>query len=169
MRFRIAYLITVLVASVLTIPVSSEAAGPSVLRVKFNYDGIANCEQPLIRNFPIHGEGTGSLSVDRTARLDIDATGSGREEYQGTLGGAPTEAPGGSAALRVVGRHTLRVIRDFPNNTLVINITVRGNGCSMMIENRLKRGARQYTFYNASGAAAYCSRPQITRTECSAY
>jgi hypothetical protein len=169
MRFRIAYLITALVASVLTIPVSSEAAGPSVLQVKFNYDGIANCEQPLIRNFPIHGDGTGSLSVDRTARLEVNVNGSEREEYKGTLGGAPTAAPGGSAAIGVVGRHTLRVIRDFPNNTMVINITVRRNGCSMMIENRLKRGARQYTFYNASGAAAYCSRPQIIRTECAAY
>jgi hypothetical protein len=169
MRIRIAYLITALVASVLTIPVSSEAAGPSVLRVKFNYDGIANCEQPLIRNFPIHGDGTGSLSVDRTARVDVNIAGSEREEYQGTLGGAPTAAPGGYAALRVVGRRTLRVIRDFPNNTLVINITVRGNGCSMMIENRLKRGARQYTFYSASGTVAYCSRLQIVRTECEAY
>ena len=41
-----------------------EAAGV-VIRGRFRYEGIANCQQPAVRNFPIHGEGTAVLSADR--------------------------------------------------------------------------------------------------------
>ena len=36
------------------------------------------------------------------------------------------------------------------------------------IDQRLKPGKKQYTFYNGSGLS-YCSRPVITRTECVGY
>jgi hypothetical protein len=62
----------------------------------------------------------------------------------------------------------LRAVRDYPNNIIVINMTVRGSACSMTIENRLKPGKHQYTFYNGSGFS-YCGRPQITHSECSGY
>ncbi|WP_213029914.1 hypothetical protein, partial [Acinetobacter baumannii] len=78
------------------------------------------------------------------------------------------EAPAGSAALRVVGRHTLRAIRDYPNNQVLINITVRGNVCTMTIDQRLKPGKREYTFFNGSGVSI-CSRPTFTRTSCESY
>jgi hypothetical protein len=162
--FAIAALATSLFAAM---PVSTEAAGPSV-RARFSFEGLANCDNPPIRNFPIRGEGTGVLSVDRTASLDMNSTVEGRVRYNATLGGKPTEAPAGSASLRVVGRHTLRAIRDYPNNIIVINMTVRGSACTMTIENKLKRGKRQYTFYNGSGIS-YCSKPQITRAECVGY
>jgi hypothetical protein len=167
MKFRTTFILASLVASVMTIPVSSDAAGPQI-RARFSYDGLANCESPHIRNFPIHGEGTGVLSVDRSATLDMNTTVEGRVRYQATLGGAPTAAPAGSATLRVVGRHTLRAIRDYPNNIVVVNMTVRGNDCAMTIENKLKPGKRIYTFYNGSGIS-YCARPQITRSECVGY
>ena len=38
----------------------------------------------------------------------------------------------------------------------------------MTVENRLKRGRREYTFYNGWGFS-YCTRPQITHSECRAY
>jgi hypothetical protein len=167
MKFRTAYVISALATSILTMPTSSEAAGPS-LRARFSFDGIANCENPHVRNFPIHGEGTGVLSVDRSATLDMNSTVEGRVQYQATLGGAPTAAPAGSASLRVIGRHTLRAIREYPNNVIIINMTVSGAACSMTIVNRLKPGKTQYTFYNGSGIS-YCARPQITHSECSGY
>jgi hypothetical protein len=84
------------------------------------------------------------------------------------LGDKPTDAPGGSASLHVAGKHTLRAIRDYPNNYIVVNLTVIGKSCSMTIENRLKPGKRQYTFHTAVGIA-YCSKPRIIRAECTPY
>ena len=84
------------------------------------------------------------------------------------LGGAPSEAPGGSASIRVVNRSTLRAVRDYPNNIIVINMTVRGSNCTMTLENRLKPGKRQYTFFNGAGIS-YCAKPVITRAECTSY
>jgi hypothetical protein len=48
-------------------------------------------------------------------------------------------------------------------------MTIRGNDCKMTIQDRLKPGKRVYTFFSGSGAIAYCSHPQITRTQCEAY
>ena len=157
----------VAVSAITLLPVSGEAAGKQV-RAKFSFDGLATCQQPAVTNFPIHGEGTGVLSTDRSASLDMNSTVEGRVQYQAKLGGPPTEAPLGSASLRVVGRHTLSARRDYPNNYIVINMTVRGSNCSITIENRLKPGKRQYTFYNGSGLS-YCSKPTITRASCEGY
>lgn len=157
----------IVAAAILALPVSGEAAGQQV-RAKFSFDGLATCQQPAVTNFPIHGEGTGVLSTDRTASLDMNSTVEGRVQYQAKLGGAPMEAPLGSASLRVVGRHTLRAVRDYPNNYIAINMTVRGSNCAVTIENRLKPGKRQYTFYNGSGLS-YCSKPIITRASCESY
>jgi hypothetical protein len=167
MRSITNYLIAALAAATLMAPVSSSAAG-TVLRAKFSFDGLANCDNPPVRNFPIHGEGTGTLSVDRSAQLEMDSNVEGKVTLNAKLGAAPTEAPGGSASIRVAGRHTLRAIRDYPNNTIVINMTVHGSTCSMTLENRLKPGKRQYTFYNGS-SLSYCERPQITHSECSPF
>lgn len=168
MRFKVIRR-TVTVAALLLplLPVSSEAA--SQLRARFSFDGVATCQNPPISNFPIHGEGTGVLSTDRSASLDMNSTVEGQVNYRAKLGGAPIEAPGGSASLRVVGRQTLRAVRDYPNNQIIITMTVRAGGaCSMTIDQRLKPGKRQYTFYNGSGISL-CSRPIITRTSCEGF
>ena len=83
--------------------------------------------------------------------------------------GQKTGAPGGSATLHVVGRHTLRAVRDFPNNIAIVTMTVIGNTCKMTLENRLKPGKQVYSFYSGSGGVSYCSQVQITRTECGVY
>ncbi len=167
MKFRPSHVIAPLVASVLTMPLSSEAAEPQ-FRAKFSYDAIASCENPHIRNFPVHGEGTGVLSADRSATLEMGSNVERKVRYQATLGAAPTAAPAGSTAIRVVGRHTLRLIRDYPNNIVVLNIVARGNNCTMTVENKLKPGKRIFTFYNGSDLS-YCARPKIVQTECAAY
>ena len=167
MRFKNLHMIAAVAASLLPmLPASSEAAGQ--LRVKFSFDGLASCQNPPISNFPIHGEGTGVLSADRSASLDMTSTIEGRVEYRAKLGGAPIEAPAGSAALRVVGRQTLRAVRDYPNNQIIITMTVRGGACTMTIDQRLKPGKREYTFYNGSGISI-CTRPTITQTSCQSY
>jgi hypothetical protein len=163
MKIGASYLIAAFAVSVLAMPVSSEAGA---LRARFSFDGLANCDS--VQNFPVHAEGTGVLSVDRSATLDMTSSVEGNVRLNAKLGSAPMEAPGGSASLHVTGRHTLRAVRDYPNNIIVINITVRGGACSMTVENKLKPGKRQYTFYNGSGLS-YCGRPQITHSECSSY
>jgi hypothetical protein len=143
-----------------------EAAGPTI-RGRFSYDGIATCQQPAVKNFPIHAEGTASLSTDKSARLDMSSNTGGATSLKANLG-KKTEAPGGSTTLNVVGRHTLRAVRDYPNNIAIVTMTIIGNACRMTLQNRLKPGKRVYTFYSGSNVS-YCSHVQITRTECTPY
>ena len=58
MKYRAILVTAAVVASTLMMPVASEAAG-TLLRAKFSFDGLANCDNPPVRNFPVHGEGTG--------------------------------------------------------------------------------------------------------------
>lgn len=153
------------IVAILAIPVSVNAAGATI-RGRFSYDGIANCQQPAIRNFPIHAEGTAVLSTDRKASLDMTTNTGGRSRLNATLGGKPTAAPGGSTSLNVIGSHTLRAVRDYPNNVAIVTMTIRGSSCTMTLDNRLKPGKKVYTFVSGSGGVSYCARPQITRTEC---
>jgi hypothetical protein len=167
MKIKLCHAFAAFAVLMLMVPVSGEAAGTAI-RGKFSFDGVANCESPPIQNFPVHTEGTAELSTDRRATVDMNSTSEGRVQLNARLGDKPTEAPGGSASLHVAGRHTLRAVRDFPNNYVVVNLTVIGKSCSMTIENKLKPGKRQYTFHTAIGMA-YCSKPRIIRAECSPY
>lgn len=167
MRFERLYLIVAVAFVVSSFAQPADAAGGEI-RAKFSFDGLATCQNPAISNFPIHGEGTGVLSTDRSASLDMNSTVEGRVQYQAKLGGKPMEAPAGSASLHVVGRHTLRAVRDYPNNQVIITMTVNGGACSIKIDQRLKPGRRDYTFYNGSGIS-HCSRPTITRADCTGF
>ncbi len=91
-----------------------------------------------------------------------------RETYTAKLGAKPTEALGGSASLRVVSQHTLRAVREYPNNLIIVTMTVVGKSCTMRIDNRLKPGKREYTFLG-NGGVALCSKPRMTHAECTAY
>jgi hypothetical protein len=154
-----------IIVAILAIPVSVEAAGATI-RGRFSYDGIANCQQPAISNFPLHAEGTAELSTNRKATFDLTTNTGGHSRMEATLGGKPTEAPGGSTSLNVVGSHTVRAVRDYPNNVAIVTMTIRGSSCTMTLENRLKPGKKVYTFVNGAGSVSYCARPQNTRTEC---
>jgi hypothetical protein len=166
MNLRLACAFSLLAISMLAIPATSDAAG--ALRGRFSVDGIANCDNPPIRNFPLHAEGTAELSTDRSASLQMDSNVEGRLNLNAKLGGRPTEAPGGSASLHVAGRHTLKAVRDYQNNQMIVLLTIIGNSCTMKVENRLKPGKRQYTFTTSVGLA-YCSKPVVTRAECQPY
>jgi hypothetical protein len=157
--------VALLAVSIVMLPVSSWAAG-DVIRGKFTADGIANCENPPVQNFQIHAEGTASLSTDRSATVEMSSNVEGMVQYNGKLGGKPIELPNGSASLHVAGRHTLRAVRDYPNNSLIVTLTIIGNSCAIKVESRLKPGKRQYTFNTAVGLA-YCSQPKLVKAECS--
>src|SRR5262249_22043079 len=64
MNLRFASTISALAISILAIPASTDAAG---LRGRFSVDGIASCDNPPIRNFPVHMEGTAELLTNKSA------------------------------------------------------------------------------------------------------
>jgi hypothetical protein len=156
-----AFLVALLAICIAFFPEESSAQ----IRASFSYDAVANCTKPNVRNYPIHGEGTGKLSVDRNASLDFHSNVSGRETYNVKLGAPPSAAREGSASLRVLSRRSLRAVRDYPNNIVVVDLKVNGTSCTIKIENRLKPGKKQYTFTTPLGLA-YCDKPQITKTSC---
>ena len=62
----------------------SEAKPPSVtVRAKFSFDALADCEQPSVKDFQVHAEGTGALSTDRTATLDMQSNVEGHTQIMG--------------------------------------------------------------------------------------
>lgn len=166
-KIKFAYVYATFAVLVTMLPVAGRSADDGV-RGKFVFDGLANCENPPVQNFPVHAEGTASLSADRSARVDMVSNIEGVVQYNAKLGGKPIDMPNGSGSLHVAGRHTLRAVRDFPNYVLVISLTIVGHSCSAKVENRLKPGKRQYTFHTAIGLA-YCSKPQVAKAECSVY
>jgi hypothetical protein len=121
-----------------------------------------------VTNFPVHAEGTASLAADKSAQLDMSSNTGGQTSLKATLG-KKVDGPGGSTTLNVVGRHTLRATRDYPNNISVVTMTIIGNSCKMTLVNWLKPGKKVYTFYNSTGSVSYCSQMRITRTECTTY
>jgi hypothetical protein len=152
---------------IMTLPASGNAAGTTV-RARFSFDALATCTQPAVQNYAVHAEGSGTLSTDRTATLDMSSNIQGKETYTAKLGGRPTEALGGSASLRVMCQHTLRAVREYPNNLIIATMTVIGKSCRLSIENRLKPGKREYTCLG-NGGVAHCSRPRLTHAECTPY
>lgn len=166
MAIRQAHVLAAIAISITALPACGDAAG--LVRARFSLDALATCTQPAVQNFPLHIDGTGTLSVNRSATLDLSSNVLGTEHYDAKLGGRPTEANGGSASVRVVSKHTLRAVRDYPNNSIIVYMTVIGNSCRLKVENRLKRGKRIYTFYGNMGVA-YCAKPQIIRAECTPF
>ena len=99
--------------------------GRAQVQARFTYDALINCDKPSVRNYPIHGEGTGKLSTDRNATLEHQSNVGGRDTYNVKLGAPPSAADGGSASLRVLGRRSLRAIREFPNNLVIVDLRVK--------------------------------------------
>ena len=154
-----------LFVALVVLPTSCFAAG-STMRAKFVYDGVADCENPPVSNFPIHAEGVGTLTTDRHASLDVDSTVAGSEHYETTLGGKATDADAGSASLRVIGRHRIQAVREYPNNILIADINVTGRGCTLTVVNKLRPGKRIYTFTTRFGGVAYCGEARVVHTSC---
>ena len=134
------------------------------VQAKFVVDGLVNCTRPYIRNYPLHVEGTGMLMPDRTATLAVRGNVE-NADYNVKLGRRATAVEQGAASLRVTGRHSLRATRDYPNNTMMIDLKVVGNRCSIKVHHVLKPRKHVYTFMTSLGLA-YCDKPQITSAVC---
>lgn len=144
---------------------SLTTASQAQVRAKFVVDGLANCSQPYVRNFPIHFEGVGTLRRDRSASFTVNGTVESTT-YEYKLGGRPIPTENGSTSLRVRSSKSLRAIREYPNNITIFDIRVVGNTCSMTVKHHLKPGKRQYTFTTRFGLS-YCEKPVMTRATCS--
>ena len=139
--------------------------GLAQVQAKFSLDAFVNCTNPSVRDYPVHYEGTGALSTDKGASLQLQSNVAAEENYNVKLGGRPSVVQDGSASLRVLSRKSLRAVREYPNNVMVVDITVQGPSCSIKVEHRLKPGKRQYTFITVLGLA-YCDKPRITKATC---
>ncbi len=135
------------------------------IKGKFSYESIADCERPNIKNYPIRGEGTATLSNDKTATLRMRSGLSGYTRLDAKLGEKKQDYRGAITELRVVGNHSLRATREYTNNFIIAEFT--GPNCRLKIVHKLKPGKKLYTFNTPLGEAV-CSNIRITKTECSA-
>lgn len=157
MRFQSIILALVLWAT-------GSATSVAQVQARFVVDGLVNCSQPSVRNYPLHVEGAGTLMPDRTASLAVRGNVE-NADYNVKLGRKKAAVEQGSASLRVTGRHSLRATREYPNNTMLIDLKVIGDRCAIKVRHRLKPGKRTYTFTTSLGLA-YCEKPEITSASC---
>jgi len=159
-----------LMAASLTIGLlSSSGAMAQAFNFHFHFAGTMSCMAPVpVSNAPISGDGAGTLSADGSVTADITqsllifSTGL---RFDSKLGSGVTTVPGGTGQVRVVGRQSLKFLWNLPNNTLVVNVAVRGNSCSATFAANLLPGKSQYTFFDGS-VYHYCSRPLMTSSSC---
>src|SRR5206468_2242989 len=75
------------------------------LTARIGYAGLIDCDQPRqVKDLQFSGDGTMTLSQDRSASLNMDMKGPTRSSLKinTALGGQPQPAPGGTALLHVV-------------------------------------------------------------------
>lgn len=135
-------------------------------RAQYGVDVLASCRKPAVKDIPLHVEGSGVLKTDGSARVTVDGS-LGTSTYETKLG-KTSQAPGGSAALRVTGRSSLRAIRDYPNHQMIIDMLVSGKDCTITVRNVLKPGKRDYIFVSGGGSAT-CEQPRIVSSGCQAF
>ena len=155
---------------VLGLAFTTEAmAESSSVNFHIGFSGHVDCDQPIqMRDIPISGDGVGVLNTNGSASADLTQTAfilSTRVHFEGRLGGAPTSAPGGTAQVRVAGRHRLLLIWNLPNNQLIVDIAISGQSCSARFEAKLRPGKSQYTLFDGS-IYHYCGRPRVEQASC---
>lgn len=167
MLARLSYFVCAFCIALAGLPIDARAQSDGV-RIQFDFQGRVDCDQPIkINNFPFSGRGSGVIFGNRKASLDVTISGATTNQmrFDANLGGAPMSAPGGTAQLRVLGSNRLRMIWSLPNNDLSVDVAVSGRTCTTTIDNRLKRGSRQFSLFDG-GTFLFCSKPRIERTSC---
>lgn len=147
----------------------STGAMAQALKFHFNFTGNMSCMQPVpMSNAPISGEGTGTLNPDGSVQavvtqgLLIFKT---SLNFDSRLGSGLTPVPGGTGQVRVSGRQSLRFIWNLPNNSIIVNVNVRGQTCSATFQTNLLPGKTNYTFFDGSMYHT-CGRPNMTSSTC---
>jgi hypothetical protein len=168
MRVDPKFLRNLILMAGLTFSAQAMAQAP-LANFHIHFAGTVDCDQPIAaKNIPISGDGTGVLNTDGSASADITQTAfifTSTIHFDGRLGAAPTAAPGGTAQVRVVGRNSLKLIWNLPNNALVVNIATRGRSCAASFSANLFPGKRQYTLFDGS-TVHYCGRPRVAQASC---
>ncbi len=134
------------------------------------FEGRLDCYQPSwIKNVPISADFVGVLNPDGSASAQMKQTAarvlSSTVNFEGSLGGTPMSAPGGTSEIRVAGKRSLRLTWNLPNNQIITQITVAGQSCSASFESKLRPGQSQHTLY-ARSKFYYCDSPRIMKTTC---
>ena len=135
----------------------------------FHFAGTMSCMSPVpVANAPISGDGAGTLNPDGSVTAEITQSllmFSTALHFDSKLGSGSTSVPGGTGQVRVMGRQGLKFTWTLPNNTLVVNVAVRGNSCSASFAANLLPGKSQYTFFDGS-MYHYCGRPAMATSTC---
>ncbi len=147
----------------------STGASAQALKFHFHFDGNMSCMSPVpVSNAPISGDGNGTLNADGSVQavitqgLLIFKT---SLNFDSKLGPGLTQVPGGTGQLRVTGRSGLKFVWNLPNNSIIVNIAVRGNTCSATFQSPLMPGKTNYTFFDGS-IYHTCGKPTMTSSSC---
>lgn len=150
------------------LPSSGARAQSSGIHFNAAFDLSVDCDQPKeLHAAVVHGEGVGAINPDKTgtADLTISAITTSTIHFDARLGAAQP-APGGSAAISLIGGNRLRLIWDLPNNQVVTVIAVAGQSCTVSVDYKLKYGNRQYSLFDGQ-SFYFCKKPQLLRSTCS--
>ena len=162
--FRSGLMAAALVSGVLISTTVAQA-----LNFSFRFSGNMSCMRPVpVSNAPISGSGTGVLNPDGSVTAEISQSllvFSTSLRFDSKLGPSVTAVPGGTGQVRVAGKNSLKFIWNLPNNTLVVNVNVRGNSCTATFQANLLGGKSEYTFFDGS-TYHYCGRPVMTTSSC---
>lgn len=147
----------------------STGASAQALKFHFHFDGNMSCMSPVpVSNAPISGDGNGTLNPDGSVQavitqgLLIFKT---SLNFDSKLGPGLTQVPGGTGQMRVTGRSGLKFVWNLPNNSIIVNVSVRGQSCTATFQSPLLPGKTSYTFFD--GAMYHtCGKPTMTSSSC---
>lgn len=142
------------------------ATAEAQIKGRFSYDAVLDCEKPRLTNFPIHVEGTASMSADKSASLHQRVGVIGFSRIDAKLGQKLKDHRGHETELRVTGSNSLRATKEYTNNIAYADLRFVGQACKLSIKMKLKPGKAFYTISTPLGEAQ-CSKFRIVKTECS--
>jgi hypothetical protein len=147
----------------------STGASAQALKFHFHFDGNMTCMSPVpVSDAPISGDGNGTLNPDGSVQavitqgLLIFKT---SLNFDSKLGPGLTPVPGGTGQMRVTGRSGLRFVWNLPNNSIIVNVNVRGQSCTATFQSPLLPGKTNYTFFDGS-IYHTCGKPTMTSSSC---
>lgn len=165
-----------LMASVFTVAfafATTATAQQGIVTANMRFGGIVGCDiHPAIPfridNVPFRATGQAVLGQDRKASMDLTIAGllaPTRIRLNATLGAAPRRVPGGSAELNVISENELRMVWHLRTSSVIVNVRMSGQSCSMSVDSQLRPGESKYSMYDGRTTHS-CAKPQYTDLSC---